>query len=213
MVYGDDPAKWNERQAGSDDPMGLNAYTYVPVIAAVMQSGNLYVYCMGNPVMYADSDGDDATAILGGAWTVAGGAALADGPLPFGDAVGIVIGVGGTLLAGGVAIYDYFAHKPPSLPSIKKVEINMKHIMSGHGAGGNRGGPNKSRFPREMTAPMIEKAIREAYKHAEKAGKIQRVWEKGREIVRQVFVGEWSGGVIKFWFNYTDKIIETAWPI
>jgi RHS repeat-associated protein len=58
MVYGDNPAKWNERQAGSDDPMGLNAYTYVPAVAAVMQSGNLYVYCMGNPARYVDPTGE-----------------------------------------------------------------------------------------------------------------------------------------------------------
>jgi hypothetical protein len=66
---------------------------------------------------------------------------------------------------------------------------------------------------REQNIIYARKAIREAYKHAEKAGKIQITWQKGREIVRQVFVGKWSDGVIKFWFNYTDKKIETAWPI
>ena len=44
MVYGDDPLK-------------LNEYTMVPNILAIMQSGNLYVYCMSNPIMYVDPDG------------------------------------------------------------------------------------------------------------------------------------------------------------
>jgi len=84
--------------------------------------------------------------------------------------------------------------------------------MSGHGAGGNRGGPNKDRFPWEMTAPMIEKAILEAYKHAEKIGTLQKSWENGKEVIRQLFQGKWGNQVIQFWYNYTTKTIETAWP-
>ena len=41
MIYGDDN-------------------TGIPSIAAIMQSGNLYVYCMGNPVNLLDSFGTDA---------------------------------------------------------------------------------------------------------------------------------------------------------
>ena len=36
---------------------GDNAENTVPDIAAIMQSGNLYVYCMGNPVNFADPMG------------------------------------------------------------------------------------------------------------------------------------------------------------
>ena len=97
------------------------------------------------------------------------------------------------------------------LPSLKKVTINMDHILSGHSAGGNRG-PNKDRFPPWMTAKMIEKAIREAYKHAEKMGSMQFSWEKGVEVVKQLFRGPWDDGYIYFWFNYTTNTIETAYP-
>jgi len=45
MLYGDNP----------QDPLGLNIYT--PDVTAIIQSGNLYVYCMNNPVMYVDPDG------------------------------------------------------------------------------------------------------------------------------------------------------------
>ena len=58
MIYGDNPVKWNERKADPNDPLGLNTYTYVPDITAIMQSGNLYVYCMGNPIRYLDSTGE-----------------------------------------------------------------------------------------------------------------------------------------------------------
>ncbi len=50
MIYGDDPLK-------------LNGYTMVPNIHAIMQSGNLYVYCMNNPIMYVDTTGDLACPV------------------------------------------------------------------------------------------------------------------------------------------------------
>jgi len=71
MIYGDNPVKWNERIADPNDPLGLNAYTYVPDIHAIMQSGNLYVYCMHNPLTYIDSSGNFAITL-----TAVGAAAL-----------------------------------------------------------------------------------------------------------------------------------------
>ena len=52
-LYGDEPQKINERT----DELGLKTYAYAPDITAVMQSGNLYAYCAGNPVMYRDVTG------------------------------------------------------------------------------------------------------------------------------------------------------------
>ena len=59
MIYGDNPQKINERE----DALGLKRYSYAPQISAVIQSGNLYVYCMGNPVYYADDSGKSVVAI------------------------------------------------------------------------------------------------------------------------------------------------------
>ena len=54
MIYGDNPQKINERE----DKLGLKTYSYAPQISAVVQSGNMYVYAVGNPVMYADPSGE-----------------------------------------------------------------------------------------------------------------------------------------------------------
>uniref|UniRef100_UPI003261B18D RHS repeat-associated core domain-containing protein n=1 Tax=Clostridium sp. NkU-1 TaxID=1095009 RepID=UPI003261B18D len=74
MIYGDNPLKINERKVDPNDPLGLNTYTYVPDITAIMQSSNRYVYGMNNPIMYIDQNGNfviTATVLL-----IAGGAAL-----------------------------------------------------------------------------------------------------------------------------------------
>ena len=55
-IYGDNPQKTNERE----DRLGIQTYTYVPQIAAVLQSGNLYVYCMNDPILYQDESGNIA---------------------------------------------------------------------------------------------------------------------------------------------------------
>ena len=67
MTYGDNPVKWNERE--SNDPLGLNTYTLVPNINAIMQSGNLYAYCLNNPLLYQDPGGESIilTCIIVGA--------------------------------------------------------------------------------------------------------------------------------------------------
>ena len=50
MIYGDSPTKMN----------GI----LVPNMAAIGQSGNLYVYCIGNPIVYADPSGKLAVTTI-----------------------------------------------------------------------------------------------------------------------------------------------------
>ena len=50
MIYGDNPQKINERE----NKLELKTYSYAPQISAVVQSGNLYVYAVGNPIRYFD---------------------------------------------------------------------------------------------------------------------------------------------------------------
>ena len=52
MIYGDSPIKNSYYR----DALGLNSY--VPNIAAIMQSGNLYACCGNNPIMYVDPTGE-----------------------------------------------------------------------------------------------------------------------------------------------------------
>lgn len=64
--------------------------------------------------------------------------------------------------------------------------------MSGHSAGGNRGGPNKDRFPSGMSEAAIASAIKEAYKYAEK------LTTQGDRVFLQ---GPWGNNVIQMWLN------------
>ena len=110
MIYGDNPVKMNEQK--HTVPMESTSYTLVPDIMAVNQSANLYGYGMNNPIMYQDKDGEDATVaaeVFKWGWTAGGGTALLDGPLPFGDAAGVIIGGGATIIAGGIIIWDAVA--------------------------------------------------------------------------------------------------------
>lgn len=65
MIYGDNPQKINERE----DALGLKTYTYVPQITAIVQAGNLYVYCGNTPTTYVDPTGKFGiigTLLIGG---------------------------------------------------------------------------------------------------------------------------------------------------
>jgi len=60
MIYGDNPQKINERQ----DALGTALYSYKPQIAAILQSGNLHVYAINNPIVYFDRSGKESEHIV-----------------------------------------------------------------------------------------------------------------------------------------------------
>ena len=161
-------------------------------------SHNLFAYCLNNHVNMVDTDGEIAEFVIG-----AGGVGAANFWNPAGW---ILIGAAGigALALGGYAIYKRTQRpKPVNLPSYKKIKLDMEEILSGHGPNDKRGGPKKDRFPWYMTAPAIEKAVRQAYRY-------------GKVINRQgerVFVrGPWGRSYIEMWVNTVTDIIETAWP-
>lgn len=102
--------------------------------------------------------------------------------------------------------------KPINLPSWKKVQINMEHIMSGHTTNGFRykqnlkmkGNQPKDAFPDHMTEVQIEKAIREAYRFSDRR-KVQGDQVMVRGTAR-------TGQRIEMWVNTKTKMIETAYP-
>jgi len=95
MIYGD-----------PEESETLELAPKAPSYIAIAQSTNLYPYCANNPLKFIDTNGKTASTVLGGAWGFGASAATIDGPFPYGDIVGLVIGVGGTIVAGGIWIYD-----------------------------------------------------------------------------------------------------------
>ena len=66
-IYGDNPNQLAQRE----DALGLTSYTYSPQVSCILQSGNLYVYCINDPINGSDPDGEYlhilAGALIGGA--------------------------------------------------------------------------------------------------------------------------------------------------
>ncbi len=73
MIYGDEPQQIGEYE----DPLGTSRYTYAPQVTAVMQAGNLYGYCIENPVYYNDVSGCLINTCLGAFSGAIGGAITA----------------------------------------------------------------------------------------------------------------------------------------
>ena len=107
--------------------------------------------------------------------------------------------MGGAFHTGGKA------SKSINLPSYKKVEIDMEHILSGHTKSGGRATQSgiKDMFPNTMTDNQIEKAVRNAYKHGKK------LKTQGDRVKVE---GVSDGMLIQMWINTKTKVIETAYP-
>ena len=209
----------------------INADDYVSSGQGILGC-NMFAYCLNSPVVHADYTGNIA-GILVATLTLAASNPLIAVALVTGTAVLLKLAFEATARAVyeiGLAVEhlndavysakkansrnkDNKKGKPVNVPSSRKITLDLPHILSGHGAGGNRGGPNKDRFPSWMTSSIIERAVMEAYKNAEKVGPMQYSWNDGIECVRQAFIGNWNGMTIKFWLNITKKIIESAWPM
>ena len=90
--------------------------------------------------------------------------------------------------------------KPVNLPSWKKIDIDIKHIIDRHTVGGIRTSARADKFPENMTTQQIERAVRQAYRYGKKV-------ETQGERVRV------RGDGIEMWVNTKTKTIETAYPL
>ncbi|MBE6880618.1 MAG: RHS repeat-associated core domain-containing protein [Ruminococcaceae bacterium] len=96
----------------------LNADGYVSTGQGLL-GYNMFAYCGNNPVNRVDRNGEFFSFIenlinnignsiqsMFGVYAGCGGAAIADGPLPFGDIAAGIVAVGTTIFAVGVGVYN-----------------------------------------------------------------------------------------------------------
>ena len=116
----------------------INADGYVSTGQGIL-GYNMFAYCGNNPVKRADPTGHSffeffsialseigkAISSMAPAYAACGGAAVADGPLPFGDAVGIV---GAALITVGSAGYGSYQAIKSLSTSTSKAEEKEKEI-------------------------------------------------------------------------------------
>jgi hypothetical protein len=74
-------------------------------------------------------------------------------------------------------------------------------------------------FPRQMSRQQIHKAIREAYGDAQKISVRQNPSRRDLDVSNDqrsygsaMYSGIGAGLTIHFWYNFTDAVIETAYP-
>ena len=110
----------------------LNADGYVSTGQGIVGT-NMFAYCGNNPVMRTDPSGsfwqtfieiiEKSFRALAPVISVLGGAAVADGPFPVGDAVAVV---GLALLTVGVVAYGVYAAATAPAPSISIPKVEEK---------------------------------------------------------------------------------------
>ena len=96
----------------------------------------------------------------------------------------------------------------------QKVTLDIDHTYDNHhpyGKGAKMPGAKKDVFPERMTKEDINNSVLRAFRVRQKIRKLQR---DGDGVKRQLFRGydHKSGLTIEFWYNYSTKVIETAWP-
>ena len=186
---------------------------------------NIYLYCNNNPVNYCDPTGENGEAATIGWFASMWWLMLADGPIPAGD---IIYFVGGLLICAVVAVgpmvlsqkSDIIANvnitvndDDNPLPDESEVDVDMPHILDRHSPGNGKF-PKKDKFPYELTAPIIERIIREAYENARAnyPESVINIQQKLPSILNYHLEGFSGETRILLWFDAIKKIITTAFP-
>ena len=177
-IYGDNPQKINERE----DKLGLKSYSYAPQITAVMQSGNLYVYGVNNPVAFCDRSGcagELALTWTGSMWWLP----AIDGILPIGDII-YLGGIGVTAAIDSIGIDNiarFFSEVPNALQQlIQQAGDKAKTISdavqqsASRGGSGSPSGPNnwnhRDYFLKQIQNKKLRNFVSELYRADAKIG-------------------------------------------
>ena len=130
-------------------------------------------------------------------------------PFNMEDALRTVDGSGAMGLIGGGGSAKIISRigklKSVNLPALKSLTIDMKHILSGHVAGGSRVSSIKTLFGSNLSSKQIENMIKTAYKN----GKKLKTQGDRFKVVGQAE----DGTLIEMWVNKVTKVIETAYPL
>ena len=98
-----------------------------------------------------------------------------------------------------------------TLPSWKKVTVDMTEVLGGHTSTGKRylqsvkDGGSKELFPETMTADQIERAVKSAYRNV-----TEKLATQGDRIKLRGVSDD--GLTIEMWLNKKANLIETAYP-
>jgi RHS repeat-associated protein len=188
------------------------------------QGWNRYAYVENNPINARDPDGK-AIDILFDAGFIAHDVLDITSTLIAGDAPsrGQWISLGGNVVGAaipfatgvgkfarhlddvnrGVSLASDVGRHPAWLPSFKKVDVDWKHVFSGHMEGGARVTRDKTLFPVNWSEKKVMSAVQEAYT------KSTLVKTQGDRVLLE---GKSGDQVIRIWYNKKDKLIETAYP-
>jgi len=177
---------------------------------------NLYAYCANNSLINSDPTGCFAlnAAVFASKYGLGlVGARLAAklttyilmiAPYLFWGIVAVVaVAVTAYLVYSAVQLAK--KNKPVNLPSLKKLKIDMPHILSGHSSGGNRNNKGKKDVFWGMSATAIKRAVEESYSTCEK------IQTQGERVLVRGFSKTYNI-VVEMWVNVKDYIIETAYP-
>ncbi|TSE03147.1 RHS repeat domain-containing protein [Aquimarina algiphila] len=106
---------------------------------------------------------------------------------------------------GGAKNLANLRPKSISLPSLKKINIDMDHIISGHTIGGSRASSIKTLFGQNSSPKQIERMIKTAYSNAKK------IKTQGNRVKLRGTSSD--GTIIEIWLNKVTRTIETAYPL
>ena len=165
------------------------------VLGRGIRSSNLFPYCFNNPIMYMDHSGCYPVWALAGA----GGAAVADGPLPFGDVISI-----GILIVGG--IYSIVTAPPVETQTVVLIDPIVYDAIDNVK---NSKKPDKKPSEAIVVPPVIQKPSsptqnknsgKPTYYHATSAENAAKIWASG-----QLMGSTWEGGYVYAWSKLPSK--------